>query len=50
MIEFSSERKRMTVVVKNLNDDQIYVYCKGADCIVYFIVDIIKSLLRNEDE
>lgn len=32
LIEFSSERKRMTVVVKNLRDNKIFVYCKGADC------------------
>jgi magnesium-transporting ATPase (P-type) len=50
LIEFSSERKRMTVVVKNLKDHKINVYCKGADCILKIILDIIKSLLRKEDE
>lgn len=34
VIEFNSTRKRMTVIVKNLQDNQIRVMCKGADSII----------------
>jgi len=32
-VEFSSERKRMTIVLENADEDEdcVYVYCKGAD-------------------
>ncbi|EFA80510.1 P-type ATPase [Heterostelium album PN500] len=31
VLEFSSDRKRMSVIVKNYNTDDIILYCKGAD-------------------
>ena len=34
VIEFTSTRKRMTVIVKSLEDDSIRVMCKGADSII----------------
>lgn len=34
VIEFTSSRKRMTVIVKSLQDDTIRVMCKGADSII----------------
>jgi phospholipid-translocating ATPase len=34
VIEFTSARKRMTVIVKPLQDDSIRVMCKGADSII----------------
>lgn len=34
VIEFTSTRKRMTVIVRSLQDDTIRVMCKGADSII----------------
>lgn len=34
VIEFTSARKRMTVIVKSMQDDTIRVMCKGADSII----------------
>ena len=39
-IEFSSDRKRMSVVVQDLQDGQYKLYCKGAD-------NVIKERLRE---
>ena len=33
VLEFSSNRKRMSVIVKNFNDE-IYLYSKGADSVL----------------
>ena len=35
LIEFSSARKRMSVIVKRQTDDRILVYTKGADSMIY---------------
>jgi magnesium-transporting ATPase (P-type) len=40
MIEFDSDRKRMSVIMEK--DDKVVVYCKGAD-------NIITSRLKNKD-
>ena len=32
VISFSSERRRMSIIVKNLESNEIKLYCKGADC------------------
>ena len=32
IISFSSERRRMSIIVKNLETNEIKLYCKGADC------------------
>jgi magnesium-transporting ATPase (P-type) len=34
VFEFSSARKRMSVVVKDLNTDKVIIFCKGADSII----------------
>jgi magnesium-transporting ATPase (P-type) len=34
VIEFNSTRKRMSVIVRNKQDDTIHVMCKGADSIM----------------
>jgi magnesium-transporting ATPase (P-type) len=34
VIEFNSTRKRMSVIVRNKQDDTIHVMCKGADSII----------------
>lgn len=34
MLAFDSTRKRMTVIVRNTNDNLIYVMCKGADSVL----------------
>lgn len=39
-VEFSSDRKRMSVVVQDLQDGQYKLYCKGAD-------NVIKERLRE---
>lgn len=35
-VEFTSERKRMTVVLENADEDEdiVYVYSKGADSVI----------------
>jgi phospholipid-transporting ATPase len=43
VIEFNSTRKRMSVIVRNKQDDSIHVMCKGADSI------IIPLLRRGQD-
>lgn len=36
VIEFDSTRKRMSVIVRDLNDqNRIKIYCKGADSVIY---------------
>jgi len=35
IIEFNSTRKRMSVIAKNLETDEIILFCKGADNIIY---------------
>ena len=35
VLEFDSDRKRMSVVVKALDSDEIIVYCKGADSVIF---------------
>lgn len=45
MIEFSSDRKRMTVIVRT-PDNKIKVLCKGADSIVQ--ARLSNSDLNNE--
>lgn len=37
IIEFSYERRRMSVIVKNLLNNEINLYTKGADSIFLFI-------------
>ncbi len=43
-IEFSSDRKRMSVIVKDPRDEKIYLYCKGADS------SIISRLSKEVDQ
>ena len=43
VIEFNSTRKRMSIIVRNKQDDNIHVMCKGADSI------IIPLLRRGQD-
>jgi magnesium-transporting ATPase (P-type) len=43
VIEFNSTRKRMSVIVRNKQDDTIHVMCKGADSIM------IPLLRRGQD-
>jgi magnesium-transporting ATPase (P-type) len=33
-IEFNSDRKRMTIVLKDLSDGEVYAYSKGADSVM----------------
>jgi len=33
-IDFSSERKRMSVITRSLQDNKIHLFCKGADSII----------------
>ena len=35
IIEFSSKRKRMSVLVKDLSNQKIYLYAKGADDVIF---------------
>eukprot|EP00158_Paraphelidium_tribonemae_P008826 Partr_v1_DN28699_c1_g1_i1_m50503 putative ATPase, class VI, type len=35
ILEFDSERKRMSVIVKSVETGEIIVYCKGADSVIY---------------
>lgn len=42
MLGFDSTRKRMTVIVRNTNDNLIYVMCKGAD-------SVLLPLLKDKD-
>ena len=32
VLHFSSERKRMSIILKDTENDKIILYCKGADC------------------
>jgi len=43
VLEFSSTRKRMSVIVRDNEDDQIWLMCKGAD-------DVILSRLSKESK
>eukprot|EP01080_Neovahlkampfia_damariscottae_P011466 gene11466-4630_t len=40
VLEFTSARKRMSIVVKNLKDGKIYVYTKGADEVMFKTVSL----------
>jgi magnesium-transporting ATPase (P-type) len=42
VIEFTSTRKRMTIIVKDLETDEIKVLCKGADSIIIERLDLEK--------
>jgi magnesium-transporting ATPase (P-type) len=42
VLGFDSTRKRMTVIVRNTNDNLIYVMCKGAD-------SVLLPLLKDKD-
>jgi phospholipid-translocating ATPase len=35
VLEFSSSRKRMSVVLRDLQKEEIVLYCKGADNVIY---------------
>lgn len=35
VLEFSSARKRMSVILRDMQEQQIVVYCKGADNIIF---------------
>ncbi|CAL5048321.1 unnamed protein product [Urochloa decumbens] len=35
LLEFNSKRKRMTVILKDEEEDQIILFCKGADSIIF---------------
>jgi phospholipid-translocating ATPase len=43
VIEFTSDRKRMSVIVRDCSDERIYVLCKGAD-------NVMKSLMAPGQE
>ena len=45
--EFSSDRKRMSVIVKNMQTDNIELYCKGADSKISPLLNIEKSIYLN---
>ena len=45
--EFSSDRKRMSVIVKNMQTDNIELYCKGADSKISPLLDSEKSINLN---
>jgi len=50
-IEFTSERKRMTVVVEEVGkaSDYVYVFSKGADSVMYDLNDTsVEQLYVNE--
>ena len=32
ILHFSSERKRMSIILKDKENNKIILYCKGADC------------------
>ena len=34
-LEFSSQRKRSSVIIRSLEQDKIYLFCKGADDLIY---------------
>jgi P-type E1-E2 ATPase len=42
VLEFSSARKRMSVIVED-EDDNIFVFCKGADNVIYERLHTIKT-------
>jgi len=37
--DFSSDRKRMSVVVKDMQTNEIWLFCKGADSIIEKLLD-----------
>jgi magnesium-transporting ATPase (P-type) len=45
--EFSSDRKRMSVIVKNMQTDNIELYCKGADSKISPLLNNEKSIHLN---
>ena len=45
--EFSSDRKRMSVIVKNMQTDNIELYCKGADSKISPLLNKDKSIYLN---
>eukprot|EP00477_Mikrocytos_mackini_P001498 GAHX01001611.1.p1 GENE.GAHX01001611.1~~GAHX01001611.1.p1 ORF type:complete len:1200 (-),score=219.20 GAHX01001611.1:28-3627(-) len=44
IIEFTSDRKRMSVIVKDPRDNKIKIFCKGADSVIH------SNLLESEKE
>jgi len=52
-MEFNSDRKRMSIILKDPKDGLIKLYCKGADSIIKSRLDhnqIDKNLLGDTDE
>ena len=47
ILEFNSDRKRMSVVTRNLSTGTIEVLCKGADSV---IAKLLKPDIRNSTE
>jgi phospholipid-transporting ATPase len=45
--EFSSDRKRMSVIVRNMQTDNIELYCKGADSKISPLLEKDKSIHLN---
>lgn len=43
VLEFNSDRKRMSIIVKDMQNGHITLYCKGAD-------SIIEGLLCKQDK
>ena len=37
-LEFNSTRKRMSVIVKDMQNGQIILLCKGADAVMYPLI------------
>lgn len=52
-MEFNSDRKRMSIILKDPHDGLIKLYCKGADSIIKSRLDplqIDKNLLGEADD
>ena len=51
-IDFSSDRKRMSVIVKDLQNGKIYLFCKGADSMVFKLAskECSVELLEKTDD
>jgi magnesium-transporting ATPase (P-type) len=49
VFEFSSARKRMSVVLKDINSDKVIIFCKGADSIIEKRLsgDVDRSILKK---
>ncbi|KAK0562385.1 hypothetical protein OC844_002725 [Tilletia horrida] len=50
LIEFSSARKRMSVVVRRLSDDKIFLFTKGADSVIFERSAADQEELREETD